>query len=142
MSGRGGDHGSQEEGSGEEGRDGQEAGGEEVREEVVLPVIADPGVERGMAYLLNTGVTPVRTLSPEMTVKALVVERVKDLLQGQLAGDFKVDVEGVYGDEEDENMRVVHEVNEDPPTGLRATVTGTVPVVLDHIVLSIKMESE
>lgn len=137
MTDRGGDHGSEEKGrKGQEAR-GEEEGREEAREEVVLP--EDPGVGASA----DTRVQSLcRKLSKAFKEGLGRDVDVKNLVLPPGFEDAEVDVRLGYEDEGDENMRMVHEVNEDPADTLHVSVTKQVPVALEYITISLSVEEK
>lgn len=165
MTDRGGDHGCKEKGP-EEGRCCEEARceeagcQEEVREEVVLPVVADPDADVSSVYLVGSGsktgpsvlvgqlkqrfeTQPLKAdvlfgSGIEPILKVWKADVVKLTLPAHLQ-DAKVTVEQSYKDE-DENMRMVREVNEDAGDELLVKIEARVPAVIETISVSLDLE--
>jgi len=156
MANGGGDHGSEKEGREIGKARSEEEGGckarQEAREEVVLPV-ACPGVDKDKAYLVGAGNIAIITLPSELItlpselkegqehhIKSMEARvRKMALLDGFSHEDVVVASE--YGDE-DEAMRTVREVNEDPHDVLKVTIQKQIPAYVDQITISFETESE
>lgn len=97
--------------------------------------MADPSVDKDKVFLVGAGKPvgkPFVLFGPAMTKITKIT-----LPPGVLTED--VTVTSRYSDE-DEEMRMVREVNEDPPDELVVRVDRKLSVSLDRIVVDIKLE--
>jgi hypothetical protein len=144
-----GNHGKEE-----DGREGQKACreegceiGQEAREEVILPV-ADPGVDKDTIHLVGAG-SPLKFMSVKLPtgleagrffrIASDSKLRIKETTLPEGIKPEDVTVTSEYG-EEDEAMRTVREVNEDPHDVLRVTVRKTIPAYVESITVNFEMK--